>query len=522
MELSSGHGTSSDENVEEEQNDLGIDMGEANREKVDESYRRITELTYEDILGLEFDTEGEAIDFYHNYSRCHGFVMRRDDVGRDLRGNINMRQLVCNKEGKRSEKHLQRLDRVREHKPLTRTGCQAKIHFHRDYKTGKWKVVAFEESHNHELIPSSMVHLIPAYRGLSNADKAQVNILQSHGVRTCHIMGYMVAQKGGYAHVGFTKKDLYNHIDRNRRAKMIDGDANAALIYLWAKADHDPLLQGIYTLTDDGKLLNLFWADGTSLIDYECFGDVIAFDTTYKKNKYNKPLVIFSGSNHHGHTTIFGCALINDEKFETYKWVLEAFLEAMSNKHPKAVVTDGDGAMREAIKEVFPNATHRLCAWHLHRNACENVKHPQFLEDFKSLIYGNFTPTQFEDLWKEVKTKHGLSSNKWVSKTYENKEMWATAYLRDTFFGHIRTTSQCEGINSFIKSYIRKKCSLLDFMHNFQNALREYRNNELIVVFSCMFLDPVMTTCLQEIEKHASKVYTRDIFKEVKSQLEDV
>ena len=42
-------------------------------------------------------------------------------------------------------------------------------------------------------------------------------------------------------------------------------------------------------MTDDGKLLNLFLADGASIIDYECFGDVIAFDTTYKKNKYNKP-----------------------------------------------------------------------------------------------------------------------------------------------------------------------------------------------------------------------------------------
>jgi hypothetical protein len=26
----------------------------------------------------------------------------------------------------------------------------------------------------------------------------------------------------------------------------------------------------------------------------------------------------------------------------------------MENKHPKAVLTDGDGAMREAIKHVFP------------------------------------------------------------------------------------------------------------------------------------------------------------------------
>ena len=61
-------------------------------------------------------------------------------------------------------------------------------------------------------------------------------------------------------------------------------------------------------------------------------------------------MAIFSGSNHHAQTTIFGCALVSDEKIDTYKWVLERFLEAMGNKHPNAIGMDNDGAMREAIK----------------------------------------------------------------------------------------------------------------------------------------------------------------------------
>ena len=116
----------------------------------------------------------------------------------------------------------------------------------------------------------------------------------------------------------------------------------------------------------------------------------MAFDSTYKRNKYNKPLVIFSGTNHHGKTCIFGCALLEDEKEETYKWLLEAFAEAMFGKHLKAMVTDGDAAMRKAIKAVFPYANHRLCAWHLHKNAYEKVKNSQFLEGFKTAIYANF------------------------------------------------------------------------------------------------------------------------------------
>jgi zinc finger SWIM domain-containing protein 3 len=82
---------------------------------------------------------------------------------------------------------------------------------------------------------------------------------------------------------------------------------------------------------------------------------VLAFYTTYKKNKYNYPLVIFSGCNHHSQTIIFGAALVSDETTETYKWLLRCFLECMEGKQPKVVVTDGDGAMREAIKQYLPN-----------------------------------------------------------------------------------------------------------------------------------------------------------------------
>jgi zinc finger SWIM domain-containing protein 3 len=92
---------------------------------------------------------------------------------------------------------------------------------------------------------------------------------------------------------------------------------------------------------------------------------VVAFDTIYKKNRYGNLLVIFSGYNHHGETTIFACALICDETTNTYKWVLNMFSKAMYDKYPKVVVTDADKSMREAIRVVFPNSKHRICSWHL-------------------------------------------------------------------------------------------------------------------------------------------------------------
>jgi hypothetical protein len=385
---------------------------------------------------------------------------------------------------------------------------------------GKFVVARFEEAHNHELTPARFVHLHPLFRKITEADKAQIDGLQNHGIRTCHIMGYMVAQKGGYADVGFTKKDLYNYFDKKMRAVIKDGDVAAALNYLNVKTATDPLLFAEYDVDNsDGRMKTLFWADGHSRTDFFCFGDVLAFDTTYKKNKYNYPLVVFSGCNHHSQIVIFDAALVSDETTETYKWVLSKFLKCMEGKQPQAVITDGDGAMREAIKQVFPDATHRLCAWHLNRNAGENVKKPEFGEAFRKAMYSNFTKDEFEEYWSQMIKGNGLEGNPWVLKTYDNRSMWATAYLRDQFFGRLRTTSQCEAVNSIIKTYVRKKGCIFEFMHNYDEALSGYRNNELVADFKSSCTDPVLTTQLRKIESDAAKIYTAELFIEIRDEI---
>jgi hypothetical protein len=88
----------------------------------------------------------------------------------------------------------------------------------------------------------------------------------------------------------------------------------------------------------------------------------------------------------------------------------------MQYKYPKVVVTDGDGAMREAIKQIFPTATHRLCVWHLNKNAGDNVNSKEFFSGFKKAMLSNFTPEQFEDFWSELVKKHHVKHILGLSK----------------------------------------------------------------------------------------------------------
>ncbi|KAF1866185.1 hypothetical protein Lal_00024182 [Lupinus albus] len=75
--------------------------------------------------------------------------------------------------------------------------------------------------------------------------------------------------------------------------------------------------------------------DGCSIFDYSIFGDVLAFDATYGRNKYKFTVIIFSGVNHHKQTTVFAVAVVSNETEKTYVWLLEKFLEAMNGVTPQ-------------------------------------------------------------------------------------------------------------------------------------------------------------------------------------------
>lgn len=122
----------------------------------------------------------------------------------------------------------------------------------------------------------------------------------------------------------YTKKDLQNKIEADKRKLLGEADAMSATVHLAAKVETDPSFFFFFrhTVDEHKRLQNLFWANSTACWDYDTFGQAMAFDSTYKNNAYGKPLVIVCNVNHHYRTIIFGFVLLGDEKKETYEWLL--------------------------------------------------------------------------------------------------------------------------------------------------------------------------------------------------------
>ncbi|KAL4349923.1 hypothetical protein AHAS_Ahas10G0090500 [Arachis hypogaea] len=66
---------------------------------------------------------------------------------------------------------------------------------------------------------------------------------------------------------------------------------------------------------DGSRMYDLIWSDGRSQEDYEAFDDVLAFDATYRRNKYNLLVIVLSGINHRNQISVFAIAMMRITDF---------------------------------------------------------------------------------------------------------------------------------------------------------------------------------------------------------------
>jgi zinc finger SWIM domain-containing protein 3 len=121
------------------------------------------------------------------------------------------------------------------------------------------------------------------------------------------------------------------------------------------------------------QITNIFWADAKMIMDYTHFGDVVSFDTTFGTKEESRPFGVFVGFNYFRETVVFGVVLMYDETFESFKWLFETFLKAHNGQQPKTFYTDQDAAMGKAVVEVFAEAWHGLCTFHIMQNAIKHL-----------------------------------------------------------------------------------------------------------------------------------------------------
>ncbi|XP_052622639.1 protein FAR1-RELATED SEQUENCE 5-like [Lactuca sativa] len=453
----------------------------------EDDFNDVNDVNDERILGKVFDTPDDTCTFYNDYSIWHGFSIHRDDTIKNPKTNEHFRKIyVYNKEGrfKWMDKNASSENEKKRRRDV-RTGCQAKLRITRQ-EDGKWLMDSLNDTHNHDL---TMTHTkVMKHRSHSNfhrsiEGKSLMVQFGQEGLKPSQIKKAVNTMKTANVADVTSKQcaDVLSKHQKQHRGKEFYG----LIKHFQDKTLVDSDQYFVMDLSDDGYPRNIFWADGRSRDAYTKFRDVVVFDVTYMTNKFKMPFAPFTGVNHHGQFILFGGALLENEKEETFKWLFEHFLKCMFGKYPQTIITDQDKAMGNAIKKGVS-------------------------EDSTS-----DTIEQIEATWEVMCTKYELESNCWISDMYNQRIHWAKPFLNDTFFAGMTTTRRSESINSFFDGFVNSRTMLNEFVEQYDKVVESRRAAEEDENFKTMNLRPVLSS-VHPIEAKAGQCYSRkmlDTFK---------
>ncbi|KAF5445110.1 hypothetical protein F2P56_034187 [Juglans regia] len=305
-------------------------------------------------LGMKFNSFEDLHIYYKDYDKKCGFgvMTQRSERGDDQ--SIRYVTLGCARGGKARIKGLN----VATPRLTGNTDCKARINTLK--VDGKMRLTTIHNTHNYGLSPKKS-RFFRCNREVSEIVKRVLDTNDLAEIWMNKSFGSLVVGAGGFENLLFLENNCRNYIDKARHLRLGAGGAEALRDYFLRMQYKNNGFFASMDLSDDGRLNNVFWADPRSRAAYQYFGDVVTFDTAYLMNRYGMSFAPFVGVNHHGQSIILGAGLISSEDTETFTWLFQTWLQCMDGIPPKAIITDQDRAMKNAIANVFPESRHRFC-----------------------------------------------------------------------------------------------------------------------------------------------------------------
>ncbi|GJR25356.1 FAR1-related sequence 5-like protein [Tanacetum coccineum] len=413
-------------------------------------------------------------------------------------------------------------DKQKRNSNLHITGCKARAMFNLDTVTRKFFLHVFDTIHNHELEREEYKHLSKTERQLTYMEQALIVKAASVNIGATRAHHLLTGIKGSYLLVHGTTVDFKN-LFRSVNCYIGDSDAQMLIHKMENRKKHVSDFSFDY-LVENAELTAIFWADEVSKYNYREFGDVVSFDATFKTNKYKMVFVPFTAIDNHRKCVTVAAGLLKNETTKSYIWLLKAFIKAFG-KAPSIVVTDQDGAMRNAIEAEFGGSKHRLCMWHITQKLpakiCAKIyDETDFKEKLNKIVWNMYIgPEEFEYRWGKLMEEFKLENHKWLTKMFNIRSTWIPAYFIDSpLCGLMRTTSRSESENSFFSHFTNSGSTLMNFMNCFETAMEKQRHVQERMDHKTIDTVPKLKTLLN-IERHASNVYTRSLFELVQKEI---
>ncbi|XP_013589043.1 PREDICTED: protein FAR1-RELATED SEQUENCE 4-like [Brassica oleracea var. oleracea] len=203
-------------------------------------------------------------------------------------------------------------------------------------------------------------------------------------------------------------------------------------------------------VVDEGKKFKyLFWALGASIEGSRAMRKVLVVDATHLKTVYGGVLFVATAQdpNHHHYPIAFGVA--DGEKYESWLWFMEQLKSVISDLPGLVFLSDRNKGLIKAVHQVFPQAAHGYCIWHLSQNVKGYVRNNRETCAFKFMECAHaYTEAEFLVLYNAFGRKYP-SAAEYLERSCEQKK-WARCYFEGVRY-NVDTTNSAESFNGVIK-----------------------------------------------------------------------
>ncbi|KAJ6792004.1 protein FAR1-RELATED SEQUENCE 6-like isoform X3 [Iris pallida] len=446
-------------------------------------------------IGMIFKSYEEVVNFYKRYALRVGFGVAVKKSSFTTRGLCRRLVLMCTRGGKG------RANECYQSRPTAKTNCPSLI-VAKLWGDGLLHLMEVNLEHNHAVSPSA-ARFLKCYKRMSTGMAKD-----------------LVVRASQHENLSPDDKEFISYVEGGR-LKLGRADVEALHQFFSQKQAKNPNFFYLMDLDVEGHLRNVFWADARSRAAYRYFNDVIAFDTSYVKDKYKTPLALFIGVNHHGQLVLLGCGLLSEESVENYIWLLKTWLTCMQGGSPDAVITNECKTI-QCVNEVFSRARHRICLWNVMKDIREKLRgyaaYSKIMKALEKLIFNSFKVDIFEEEWRKLTNEYELEGNQWLTSLYDIRHLWVPAFLKNTFWAGM-SISQCnESVDAFFEGFIYSDTSVKDFLGKYELALQSKHEIEA-KADSGTFHGSQFTVCKFHMEEQLSKLYTPSMFKRFQDEL---
>lgn len=448
-------------------------------------------------VGKVFNSEKEVYDFYSNFAKIKGFNVRRGKAeysGSD-KSVIKAKCFLCSCQGHKSKQQIDKQPRYT--KQNTRTGCDAMIKC--VVHDGTWKISKVVLEHNHDLKGS-----FDGVQGRGEGLNATASLSMGKSADEISKVNYSDVSQG-------TRKSC----------PMPESDGTQELIdYFKNMQIEDPFF--FYTVQVEAAqgMVNFFWRDSRSKVDYMHFGDVLVLDTMTRINKLDDLCAVFWGRNHHRQDIIFGWAAMVNQTVGSVTWLLQSFLEAMSWQKPRTIITDVSEEIANALTDILPETRHCLRARSILNSfdkylspLIDQVDQPGLRDLFSECVFHVQSQEEFESKWKSLIGKSKLHEETWFASLHRMREKWSHAFTKNAFTAGLLSIENNENAHAIFGNLFCKTMTLYQIALRCGEAAKYIRVEELKEDRCCEKAMENFLKSKSPMEKEAERLYTRPIFR---------